>query len=636
MVVGILAFPTRRSTLANCDLPNSVTSEGRALQTLKWTVHYWGLVVIVPTQDAAVLAMTQVDVVQRFTLNLFGAFRLLAPDGQRVDISSKKGVALIATLAMANDGERTRSWLHEKLWGTREPTHGRNSLRRELANLRRSLNICATPLLICEHDRVRLDLQRVKVDAREPGAANNLFEGEFLEGLDVAGEDGFEEWLREQRRNLERSRRRAGRAGAGDDDGTANLASLPSRIVDVTQPAPGFGGKPALAVLPFMNLTGEPANDYIAEGLSEELIDRLSRLRWLPVIARSSSFSFTGRDADSERIGRELGAKYLLQGRLRIVGEEFGLAVNLSEASTGHVLWSYRRTLPTRFSQDTVQELVADLVAVLDVSIDHAEQARAHAKPGNERDVSELTWRGRWHMNRFTRADAEIARNLFAEALELDPTSPETLIQATFNLGWSIWAERRSEDQVREMRRLAHRAISADCDDGRAHMLAGIAEMWLRHPAQAKALLQQAIALNPSLALAHAQLGGCHNLANEPTAAVAALKTALRLSPNDTHLFYFLGELGLSYSMLSRWDDAIEHANQAIIRRPAYWYAHMIKVNAYVRSGDRKAAAAAYADLMEACPKFLSSHLDWLPFVDRAWNAHFREGLAMAEREGSG
>src|ERR1700759_165843 len=145
----------------------------------------------------------------QFTLNLLGPFRLSAPDNRRVEIASKKGVALIAMLATAKDAERTRSWLQEKLWGSREPLQAQASLRRELSNLRRSLNTPERTLLICERDRVQLDLRNILVDVRQPEmfeTAPDLTEGEFLEGLDIMGGGDFEDWLREQRALLQERR----------------------------------------------------------------------------------------------------------------------------------------------------------------------------------------------------------------------------------------------------------------------------------------------------------------------------------------------------------------------------------------------------------------------------------------------
>jgi tetratricopeptide (TPR) repeat protein len=241
-----------------------------------------------------------------------------------------------------------------------------------------------------------------------------------------------------------------------------------------------------------------------------------------------------------------------------------------------------------------------------------------------------LIWRGRWHLNRFTREDSKIARKLFAEALQLEPNSPEALIQATWCELWTLWAERGSEEQIAEVRKLAHRAIIADCDDSRGHMLAGIAEAWLRQPARAIALIGRAIELNPSLALAHAQLGDCYYLAGEPEKAIQPLKTALRLSPNDMHLFFTLGELACTYCMLSRWREAIDHAEQSLVRRPAYWFAHVVKINALWRSGNLEAARRAFEELRAAAPKFDLGYIDWIPFIDRNWNRYFAEGIVTA------
>jgi tetratricopeptide (TPR) repeat protein len=160
-------------------------------------------------------------------------------------------------------------------------------------------------------------------------------------------------------------------------------------------------------------------------------------------------------------------------------------------------------------------------------------------------------------------------------------------------------------------------------------MLAGIAEMWLRHPLPAVSLLEQAIALNPSLALAHAQLGGSFNLVGDSEQAIVHLRAALRLSSNDQHLFYALSELALAFTMQGKWAAAIEHADLALARRPAYWYAHVLKINAKVRSGRMPAARIALDELMAVKPNFSRAYVEWLPFVDGVWINHLLEGLRM-------
>jgi TolB-like protein len=566
-----------------------------------------------------------------FTLNLLESFRLTSPEGERVDVVSKKGMALLAMLAMAGEGERTRVWLQDRLWGTRERSQAQSSLRRELTNLRKCLNLGAKPALICEHQWVRLDLAQFDIDARGSGAVT----GEFLEGFDIAGEEGFEEWLREQRRLLAARVPDPGSAKAAPPAAPAASptgALPPESLINLSLSAARFDDRPALAVLPFGNLTGDDLNDYICEGLSEDLIDRLSRLRWLPVIARNSSFALARDQADPRVIGQSLGAKYVLEGRLRNVADGFSIALSLSNTATGAIFWSHRLPLPPQHSQDALDPLVAALVSVLDAQIDYAEQVRARGKRQNHLEFNDLIWRGRWHLNRLTRTDADMARGLFAEALELDPTSPEALIQATFSLGWTLWAQRGGDAEIAEMRKLAQRAIIADPDDGRGHMLAGIAEMWRRQPARARTLLQRAIALNPSLVHAHGQLGCYHNLVGEPAAAIAPLRMAQRLSPNDIHVFFVLGELAMAYGMSGQWAEAIEHADQSLTRRPAYWYAHVVKINALARSGDARAAKRGLDELMTLKPDFSKRFVEWIPFIDQAWNRGLVEGLALAAR----
>ena len=554
---------------------------------------------------------------RKFALNLMGSFRLLGPEGERIDIASRKGMAMVAMLALAEGGERTRGWLQEKLWGQRDRPQAQGSLRRELTHLRDHLNTGPKPLLICERQTVRLDLSLVDIDALLP--KHGVATGEFLEGFDIAGEEGFEDWLREQRSLLVRP------------SGEASASSAPASAVPDVEP--GFVDRPALAILPFANLTEDATHDYLCEGLSEDLIDRMSRLRWLPVIARSSSFAFASDRVDPRLIGQKLRAKYVLEGRLKRKSGGFAITVSLSDATNGFSLWSHRVPLPPDRSQDALDPLVAELVGVLDAQIDYAEQVRARGNRQNRLEFNDLIWRGRWHLNRLTRSDSEMARQLFERALELEPESPEAIIQQTFRIGWTLWARRGGEAEMAEMRQLAHRAIVADPDDGRGHMLAGIAEMWLRQPGRARTLLERAITLNPSLCQAHAQLGCHYNLVGKPAQAIGPLSMAQRLSPNDVHCFFFIGELALSHWMLGEWAQSIEHADQSLVRRPAYWYVLVIKINALVASGDLAAARRAYDELLTVTPEFTPQFLDWTPFIDRSWNRKLAEGVAVAAGE---
>lgn len=424
----------------------------------------------------------------------------------------------------------------------------------------------------------------------------------------------------------ERTRTKHGGAGSDAAGSGAVAAAGPGAAMN-------WNGHPSVAVLPFRNLSTDPEQEYFSDGITEDIITTLSKYRSLAVIARSSSFAFASDRVDLRVVGQKLRAKYVLEGRLKRTGRDLSIAVSLSDATSGYSLWSHRVPLPPDRSQDALDPIVAELVGVLDAQIDYAEQVRARGNRQNLLEFNDLIWRGRWHLNRLTRADSEMARRLFDQALELEPESPEAIIQQTFCMGWSLWARRGGDDEVAEMRQLAHRAIVADPDDGRGHMLAGIAEMWLRQPGRARTLFERAIALNPSLCQAHAELGCHYNLVGEPAKAIAPLSLAQRLSPNDVHSFFFIGELALSYWMLAKWDEAIDHADQSLVRRPAYWYALVIKINALVGRGDLAAARRAYDELKTVTPDFTPQFIDWTPFIDRTWNRRLAEGIAAVTEE---
>ena len=146
-------------------------------------------------------------------------------------------------------------------------------------------------------------------------------------------------------------------------------------------------------------------------------------------------------------------------------------------------------------------------------------------------------------------------------------------------------------------------------------MYAGMAELWMRQTRKALALFDKAVELNPSLSLAHAQIGSAHILRDAPAAAEAPLRLALRLGPNDEHNFYVLGELAVAHYMMGQWDRAIDHADQSLLRRTAYWYAHTTKINALVEKGEIKEAQFAARHLI--CPDELADLYEWCPDEQR-------------------
>lgn len=523
-------------------------------------------------------------------------------------------MALLAMLATAPDGERTRGWLQDRLWGSRGRVQAQQSLRRELTRLRRLLDFPEGCLIHSDGERVRLNLDQCEVDDRDMRLGAT-----FLEGFDIPGEEGFEEWLRERRQSAEPPAVRA----------MQRLPDLPRSVIDVAQPTPGFGGRPAIAVIPLRDETGDPDHEYWADGVTDELVQRLSRLRWLPVIASSTMAEVASLDQTSSTIGRMVGAGYVLRGRVIKGRDGPALNLNLVETGRGQILWSESFGLAPDGTTDPLATLTAQIVAILSSRIENEEQVRVLDRPIESLAAQEIVWRARWHMKRFTSRDAAVARELLEQALTAYPNSAEVLTQYGWALAWDAWSQRLSETDIGRFRTIAMRARDADPFDGRAYMLLGMADLWLRRFDTAGGLLEEAVRLNPSLINAWGNLGSFHYLSGQPEKAFAPLHTGLRLSPYDTEAFYLMGELAMAYFMVGDLEKAIEHANLSLARRPAYSHAHVIKINALAALGDTDAAEAANRHLRTHKTGFDDSYIDWLPFKDKIWPRRLKEGLAQ-------
>lgn len=524
-------------------------------------------------------------------------------------------MALLAMLATAPDGERTRNWLQDRLWGSRARPQAQQSLRRELAGLRTVFADNNAVMLIADRDRVQLNLQHIMLEEAD---RNNSI---FLEGFDIPGEDGFEDWLRDERQRDIDFAQGAGRA-----------AALPEKVVRLTEPAPGFGGRPALAILPFANTTNDADFDVWIEGFADDLTDRVARLRWLPVIAAATMHNLGETNSNAMMVRQRVGADYVLSGQIGRAAAGTSLRVRLTDGTNNQLLWSENYQLNGQFTPAIFDDLFARLVASLATRIDSSQQTKVVERRLDELTIDERVVRARWHMKRLTRQDAAIARKLLTEASELRPNAPEVLIELAYVMARDTWTMRDGADSINAFRAVAVRARDADPFEARAYLILGMAEMWLHRLDSAADLFREAISLNPSLADAHGHLGSNHSLAGRPDQAFAPLQTALRLSPYETEAFHQLGELALAHFMLGNFDEAVEHANFALARRPAYFYAHVIKINALIADGKGPLAKSAHARLLELKPSFKPTDIDWLPFADRSWIEKLKSGVVTAAR----
>ena len=398
------------------------------------------------------------------------------------------------------------------------------------------------------------------------------------------------------------------------------------------QVATSVDGRPRLAVLPFEDKTRDLSHAYLSDGFSDDLISNLSHLRWLPIINRGASFEFRGSQQTARNIGDQLGARYLLEGSMGVIDKHVRVNARLVDAETARSIWSERYDAPMSDVLKVLDEVAWQIVGALEGQIGQTEQIRARARRASRLDTWELVWRGRWHMNRFTRADAVTAQRLFEDALKKDPQSAEVKIHVATWAWYDAWTMRRSEKRLREFKALAEQAMNADPLDSRGHLLLGAADMYLRNLDDALDHLTGALRLNPSSAPAHHHLGSTQLLLGFPEKALKPLLTALKLSPRDADEYTVLGDLAATHYVRGDWDEAIDFAGRSLALKPGYWYPRVIKTGAYARSGRLPAAGRELEALYAHRPGFTESYIDWLPYRDQKSLDYFHEGLQLAAR----
>ena len=283
-------------------------------------------------------------------------------------------------------------------------------------------------------------------------------------------------------------------------------AASPARAEARPAP-PRVADRPAIAVLAFENMSGDPAQDYFGDGISEDILTALSKQRWFMVIARNSSFTYKGRAVDIRQIAEELGVRYVVEGSVRKADNRVRITAQLNDAVSGNHLWAerYDRELVDVFAvQD---EITNAIVAAIEPQLHAAESFRAHRKPPANLDAWDLLMRALSHYWRVTRRDHETARALLERAIEIDPNYGQALSVLAVNDMFGVhlgWAELAAVAPAAEAAALA--AVRCDHEDAWAHAALGSVCFSTRRLADALSEFEQALALNPNFSLAGVKL----------------------------------------------------------------------------------------------------------------------------------
>jgi TolB-like protein/cytochrome c-type biogenesis protein CcmH/NrfG len=390
--------------------------------------------------------------------------------------------------------------------------------------------------------------------------------------------------------------------------------------------------RPAIAVLPFVNMSGDREQEYFSDGISEDIITALSRLRWFFVIARNSSFIYKGRSVHIGQIADELGVRYVLEGSVRKSGEQVRISAQLNDVSSGSHIWAERfdRSLADVFAvQDEITE---SIVGAIEPQLYAAENFRAQRKPPGSLDAWDLVMRALWYFWRVTRQDNVAAQALLEKAIAIDPNYGQALGLLATSLIFGAhmgWADMDAGLPIAERAALA--AVEADSEDAWAHHGLAYAYLFARRFDDAIAEFELALRLNPNFALAQAFYGVTLCYAGRWQEGDLAVRRALRLSPRDPSLTLYYGIAAYAQFIGRNYDEAIRLARESLRQRGDFVGAHRVLTAAAGMAGYDEVAKAALGELRRTQPNVsLAWIANELPMQHRTDQEHYLDGFRRA------
>jgi adenylate cyclase len=404
-------------------------------------------------------------------------------------------------------------------------------------------------------------------------------------------------------------------------------------VSEVPSPHLALPDKPSIAVLPFTNMSGDPEQEYFADGLTEDLITALSRIRWFFVIARNSCFTYKGQSADIRDVARALGVAYVLEGSVRKAGNRVRVTAQLIDGGSGNHVWAqrYDRDLEDIFAvQD---EITATLVGAIEPELGKAERERARAKRPHDLRAWDLYQRGLWHAYKRTREDLANAQHMFQRAIEIDPglarayAAAEEAFFFQFVGGFVGTGGATKADAVR----FAERAVQLDGQDAFNRYALGRALILVRRHDSAVFELGKAIELDPSFAQAHYALAMALATGGRPKEALPHIELAMRLSPQDPYFGQFLVRKAEAYLFLGRIEEAVESAEQSLREPNIQWSRWAILAASQAHLGRLEEARRSIEALQALRPGIdLAFTRDYWPIADANALEYLMEGLRRA------
>jgi adenylate cyclase len=389
--------------------------------------------------------------------------------------------------------------------------------------------------------------------------------------------------------------------------------------------------KPSIAVLPFVNMSGDPEREYFSDGISEEIITGLSNIPQLFVIARNSSFSYKGKPIKVQQVGRELGVRYVVEGSVRKAAERVRITAQLIDATTGHHLWAHRYDRDLKDIFVLQDEITMKIMTALQVKLTEGEQAQVWARGTSNLEAYEKTLEGRQHWYRFNKEGNIQSRQMAEEAIAMAPAYPSAylLLAWTHILDVMLGLSKFPEESIDWAGKLAQKAIALDKSLASAHSVLGYVYLMKRQHDKAIAQGERAVSLSPSAADSHALLGRTLHFMGRSEEALSMYDKAIRLNPLPPSWYYH--QLNNVYLSLRMYEEAINAAQKAIRQEPNNLWAHIGLMLAYDYSGRDKEAHAEAAKVLKIDPKFSVDNFGKaLPFKSQAINERVMDALRKA------
>lgn len=409
--------------------------------------------------------------------------------------------------------------------------------------------------------------------------------------------------------------------------------SSPSESQSLQKPVSAATDIPSIAVLPFTNLSGDPEQEYFADGITEEIITTLSKVPKLFVIASNSSFALKGKATNIQQVGRELRVRYVLEGSVRRSGDSVRVTAQLIDAETGHHLWAERYDQELKDVLKLQEEVTAQVVSAVHVKLTPGDRAwmKAEKSPSLNLKALEKFMQAMAYAGKENEENNLRARSLLEEAITLDPASSRAYaaLARTYLLDITKGWTGDPHESIAKVETYAQKAIALDDSSDFAHMIMSRVHLIKREHDAALREAQRAVTLNPNGADAYASLASIQVFSGRPDKATALLEKAIRLNPISANRYF--NALGNAFMGLKRYNEAIEAYRKALQDTADSASVHMFLAATYSLAGRQAEAREAAEELLRLKPRFsVEKAVERLPYKNPADLARIIDALRAA------